>query len=303
MPSVQNDRGLPPHHLKPSRPRGLGQALTDGTFINVWQGLYSESFVQRSNARGYDRIIVAEPAAYKTIMDACPETISYSEALTYLSTFAAQFDGVKNADVIIDNVSNDSAAAVNALLRAGKTVGMITEGTEKGNFICSYADFLTIAGDYVITATGVYGAGYKAAVLLNPQVFLPGKPANNTSGYVEATLRAGSYNYRFDWLALTGMGFTMTEDLAKANVIVGSQKLSDEAVGAVKAGTPYMAYGTAAFRENDNFLRGLGVALSSCDMGTDFLGRVLYPNNTLVNANYISECDDVMYMYGYQLVH
>ena len=272
--------------------------LFDGTFINVWQGLYSESFAQRSNARGYDRIIVAEPAAYKTIMDACPETISYSEALTYLSTFAAQFDGVKNADVIIDNVSNDSAAAVNALLRAGKTVGMITEGTEKGNFICSYADFLTIAGDYVITATGVYGAGYKAAVLLNPQVFLPGKPANNTSGYVEATLRAGSYNYRFDWLALTGMGFTMTEDLAKANVIVGSQKLSDEALGAVKAGTPYMAYGTAAFRGDDNFLRGLGVALSSCDMGTDFLGRVLYPNNTLVNANYISEGDDVMYMYG-----
>ena len=27
----------------------------------------------------------------------------------------------------------------------------------------------------------------------------PGKPANNTSGYVESTLRAGSYNYRFDW--------------------------------------------------------------------------------------------------------
>lgn len=45
-------------------------------------------------------------------------------------------------------------------------------------------------------------------------------------------------NYRFDWLALTGMGFTMTEDLAKANVIVGSQKLSDEALGAVNPGTP-----------------------------------------------------------------
>ena len=95
---------------------------------------------------------------------------------------------------------------------------MITEGSEKGNFICSYEDFMTVAKDYVLTATGVYGAGIKAAVILNPQVYLPGKPADNTSGYVETTLRSGSYNYRFDWLALTAMGFTMTDDLTKANV-------------------------------------------------------------------------------------
>ena len=126
--------------------------LFDGTFINVWQGLYSESFAQRSNARGYDRVIVAEPAAYKTIMAACPETINYTQALTYLAAFATQFEGVENADVIIDNVSNDSAAAVNALLRAGKTVAMITEGSEKGNFICSYEDFMTVAKDYVALA-------------------------------------------------------------------------------------------------------------------------------------------------------
>ena len=271
--------------------------LFDGTFINVWRGLYSESFAQRSNARGYDRIIVAEPAAYKTIMVACPETISYDKAVTYLATFAAQFEGVENADVIIDNVSNDSAAAVNALLRAGKTVAMITEGDEKGNFICSYEDFLTIAKDYVITATGVYGANYKAAVILNPLVFLPGKPANNTSGYVETTLRSGSYNYRFDWLALTAMGFTMTEDLSKANVIVGSRALSDDALAAVKAGTPYMGYSTGAISESA-LMQELGVEISSCTMGTDFLGRVVYPNNTLVNASYINEADDVMYEYG-----
>lgn len=271
--------------------------LFDGTFINVWQGLYSESFAQRSNARGYDRVIVAEPAAYKTIMAACPETINYTQALTYLAAFATQFEGVENADVIIDNVSNDSAAAVNALLRAGKTVAMITEGSEKGNFICSYEDFMTVAKDYVITATGVYGANYKAAVILNPLVFLPGKPANNTSGYVETTLRSGSYNYRFDWLALTAMGFTMTEDLTKANVIVGSRALSDDALAAVKAGTPYMGYSTGAISESA-LMQELGVEISSCTMGTDFLGRVVYPNNTLVNATYINEGDDVMYEYG-----
>lgn len=272
--------------------------LFDGTFINVWQGLYSESFAQRSNARGYDRVIVAEPAAYKTIMAACPETINYTQALTYLAAFATQFEGVENADVIIDNVSNDSAAAVNALLRAGKTVAMITEGDEKGNFICSYEDFMTVAKDYVITATGVYGANYKAAVILNPLVFLPGKPANNTSGYVETTLRSGSYNYRFDWLALTAMGFTMTEDLTKANVIVGSRALSDDALAAVKAGTPYMGYSNDAITGRSAFMQELGVEISSCDKGTDFLGRVVYPNNTLVNATYINEGDDVMYEYG-----
>ena len=272
--------------------------LFDGTFINVWQGLYSESFAQRSNARGYDRVIVAEPAAYKTIMAACPETINYTQALTYLAAFATQFEGVENADVIIDNVSNDSAAAVNALLRAGKTVAMITEGSEKGNFVCSYEDFMTVAKDYVLTATGVYGAGIKAAVILNPQVYLPGKPADNTSGYVETTLRSGSYNYRFDWLALTAMGFTMTDDLTKANVIVGSRALSDDALAAVKAGTPYMGYSNDAITGRSAFMQELGVEISSCDKGTDFLGRVVYPNNTLVNATYINEADDVMYEYG-----
>lgn len=272
--------------------------LFDGTFINVWQGLYSESFAQRSNARGYDRVIVAEPAAYKTIMAACPETINYTQALTYLAAFATQFEGVENADVIIDNVSNDSAAAVNVLLRAGKTVAMITEGSEKGNFICSYEDFMTVAKDYVLTATGEYGAGIKAAVILNPQVYLPGKPADNTSGYVETTLRSGSYNYRFDWLALTAMGFTMTDDLTKANVIVGSRALSDDALAAVKAGTPYMSYSNDAITGRSAFMQELGVEISSCDKGTDFLGRVVYPNNTLVNATYINEGDDVMYEYG-----
>lgn len=147
--------------------------LFDGTFINVWQGLYSESFAQRSNARGYDRVIVAEPAAYKTIMAACPETINYTQALTYLAAFATQFEGVENADVIIDNVSNDSTAAINALLRAGKTVAMITEGSEKGNFICSYEDFMTVAKDYVLTATGVYARPPSSSI---PRCTCPASP-------------------------------------------------------------------------------------------------------------------------------
>ncbi|MFR0786964.1 MAG: hypothetical protein ACLSHM_01570 [Vescimonas sp.] len=44
-----------------------------------------------------------------------------------------------------------------------------------------------MAKDYVITATGVYGANQGRRDPESP-VFLPGKPAN-TSGYVETTLR------------------------------------------------------------------------------------------------------------------
>lgn len=280
--------------------------LSDGTFITVWEGLYSESFAQRSNARGYDRIIVAEPEAYKTIMAACPSTISYDEAITYLSTFTSQFDGVKDADVIIDNVSNDSAAAVNALLNAGKTVAMITDGTEKGNFICSYKDFLTVADDYILTATGVQSDTYTATVLAPAQVYLNGKPSADTSGYVETTLRASSYEYRYDYLALTAMGFTLTDDLSKADVIVGSQALSLEGLELVKGGVPYMAWSADAVSSSwwgpanpaADYFTELGVELSSCDYGTDFLGYVTYPSNTLINSTYINEGDNVMYEYG-----
>lgn len=115
---------------------------------------------------------------------------------------------------------------------------------------------------------------------------------------METTLRSGSYNYRFDWLALTAMGFTMTDELTKANVIVGSRALSDDALAAVKAGTPYMGYSNDAITGRSAFMQELGVEISSCDKGTDFLGRVVYPNNTLVNATYINEGDDVMYEYG-----
>ena len=115
---------------------------------------------------------------------------------------------------------------------------------------------------------------------------------------METTLRSGSYNYRFDWLALTAMGFSVTDDLSQADVIVGSRALSDEAIGAVKGGIPYMGYSSGAVSSKSALMQELGVALSNCKMGTDFLGHVEYPSSTLINSTYINEGDDVMYEYG-----
>lgn len=94
----------------------MNSQLSDGSFISVWKGLFSESYASRSNARGYDKVICAEPAAYKKIMASCNDTIEYDEAIQLISKMKAQFDGIEGEDVIIENDSTEAMEAVNYLL-------------------------------------------------------------------------------------------------------------------------------------------------------------------------------------------
>ena len=268
--------------------------LFHGTFINIWTGLFSESFAQQPYARGYDIVTVAEPAAYEDIMEVCGDYLVYDEAMEYLLGYNGAFTGVEGADVIIENASEDSAAAVNALLRDGKTVGMITEGEDKSDFICSYEDYLSVADEFILSAVGVYGEDVEADVLTKaPQPFLTGEPAARTSGY--SGFAAWNFNYNFDKVALERLGVEMADSIAEADAIIGAGSPDETVLGAAQGGMPYLLWGRAA-RSVGALVPG--VELVNCNDGVDMLARVEYPTDEMFTASFVKEGDDIMYEYG-----
>lgn len=138
--------------------------------------------------------------------------------------------------MIISNASEDSTAAVNALLKAGKKVAMVTGGQYEGDFLCSYADWLTVAGDYVLTGTGVVDANVTAHVIEKaPTVYISGTAkalTQNASGYTYTTLVASSYAYNYDRMALDMMNFSVTEDATQADAVIGASGLDSAALAA-----------------------------------------------------------------------
>ncbi|MBR4132094.1 MAG: S-layer homology domain-containing protein [Oscillospiraceae bacterium] len=277
-------------------------ALYDGTLIQGWPTLYSEGITSFNETRGFDMATVAEPASYQTIAAVMGEDIDYESVPYYAMNVRSSFEGVRGADVIISNVSEDSTYAVNLLLQEGKTVGMITEGEYKGDFICKYADFRYVASEYiytlpVLTATGVYGKDIKAQVIEKPVVYITGVPSATTSGGCIATSQVGNASWNYDRVAMELMGFEVTEDVSEANVIAGCSGISGAALEAAQAGTPYIGYSSGAMRNASSVVPGF--TRTGLPGAMDCLAYVTYPNETLVNASYISEGDDVMYGYGF----
>lgn len=271
-------------------------ALYDGTLINGWTVLYSEGITSFNKTRGFDMATVAEPDAYKTISAACGKAMDHDDALAYLKSFTSSFTGVKNADVIISNASEASTAAVNALLKAGKTVGMITDGAYMGDFICSYADYLTVSDRYILSATGVNGGVNAKLIAKSPTVYVSGVPVESKEGFLYTQQIGQSFGWSYDNAAMALMGFTVTESLSKADAVAGASALSADAMAAVKSGLPYIGYSSAVAASVSELVSGAEYTKLSGAM--DCLTPVTYPTKTLVNASYIADGDDTLYAYG-----
>lgn len=272
-------------------------ALYDGTLINGWTILYSEGITSFNETRGFDMVTVAEPAAYKTISAACGEAMDHSDALAYTKGLTSCFTGGKNKDVVISNASEDSTAAVNELLKAGKTVGMITSGDHMDDFICSYADYESVAGKYLLSAAGVDKASVKAKIITkSPTVYVSGTPGESSKGFVYTPQISQSAGWNYDTAAMDLMGFTTTSDVTKADAAIGATKLAAAAKTAVKNGLPYIGYSYSAASTASDLIAG--VEYIELDGAMDCLTPVVYPNKTLMNASYIADGDGILYAYG-----
>ena len=272
-------------------------ALYDGTLINGWTVLYSEGITSFNETRGFDMVTVAEPAAYKTISAVCGNAMDHDDALAYTKSLTSYFTGDKNKDVIISNASEDSTAAVNELLKAGKTVGMITSGDHMGDFICSYADYQTVAGKYLLSAAGVDKTSVKAKIITkSPTVYISGTPAESGKGFVYTPQISQSAGWNYDMAAMALMGFTTTSDVTKADAAAGATKLDAAAKTAVKNGLPYIGYSHSAASSASDLIAG--VEYTELDGAMDCLTPVVYPNKTLVNASYLADGDGILYAYG-----
>lgn len=274
--------------------------LYDGTLISNWTVLYSEGITTFNETRGFDMVTVTEPAAYKTIKAVCGEWMDYDDCLSYIaSKLGSFFTGKADGYVIISNASEDSTAAVNALLKAGKSVGMVTDSESDfyGDFVCSYADWQAVSAKYVLSGTGLAEADVPAAKLITkaPTVYITGEVGPDDAGFKWTSRVNWSHgNWNYDRAALELMGFETTSDPAKADLIMGASALDDAAKAEVLAGTPYIGYGSSAARKN---IFGDALVRSAAD-GMDCLGYVTYPTTTLVNASYVMDEDDVLYGYG-----
>ncbi|MCI5900284.1 MAG: fibronectin type III domain-containing protein [Lachnospiraceae bacterium] len=283
--------------------RGVANGvLYDGVVIEGWTQLYSEPITAFKHTRGFDMITCTNKETYNSIEAVCGDRIAYDEEKDYAKdiTPASELTGVAGHDVIIANVSTDATAAVNALLKSGKTVGMITSGKYKGDFVVSYSNWLKVSKDYVISGTGINEVIPDTYDISGaPVVYINGVPSAATSGYINYYyVYNGSYNYNYDRQSFEMMNFKTTTDPSQADFIAGNRTFSDASLKAVQNGTPYIGYGGTVLKAVSQNLLGEDFAYSNVPRAMDALFYCNYAADSMTTAGKITHKDEVMYGYG-----
>ena len=118
-------------------------ALYTNVLIEHWTDLYSEPLTAFAQLRGFDYSVITKSSAF---------TASQMKVVKEAPKGRTLVMGNEGELVIISNNSIDAVKAVNQLLKTGRSVGYITDGENKGDFIAFYDDFKTVMEDYVLIA-------------------------------------------------------------------------------------------------------------------------------------------------------
>ena len=275
-------------------------ALYDCVLITGWEDLYSEPITAFSQLRGFDMDVITTKDAFKG------KITNLTKALTG-STY---FEGEKDGYVIISNNSVDAVKAVNTLLNQDLSVGYINAECEnKGDFVTTYENFLKVKGDFVLQAKGV--SELPGSKLLNKAtLYVAGKALASSDKINGKAYGLKNYDdwdnppYNWDLFAYgKQMGFNLTTDLSKADMVVGSQPLlRNKEKTAIKNGMPWLVCGMDYYYGNSlnsvkEIVPGFDYSFGYWSI-EDALAHVKYVDESMVTDKYVQENDTIMYGYG-----
>ncbi|MSS63224.1 Ig-like domain-containing protein [Velocimicrobium porci] len=272
-------------------------ALYDGVLITGWTDLYSEPITAFSQCRGFDCDVITKKGAF-----ADSALTQVTKALEGKTTFT----GSKNAAVIISNNSVAAVKAVNTLLNKKAKVGYITSGANKGDFVTSYENYLKVKDDFVLIAKGTTTVP-KAKVLAKTTLYIPGDKgefitkSDGTPFGLRNYRNLDNPEYNWDFFAYgKQLGFEITHDLSKADVIIGNEPINEEETKAIKAGTPYICAGVDTLEnvKKDLITSGFDYYIGHPYWIEDALTTVKYVDSSMVTDKYVMDKDNIMYGYG-----
>ncbi|WNS46095.1 S-layer homology domain-containing protein [Paenibacillus sp. MMS20-IR301] len=207
--------------------RGLANlVLYDGVDLSDAEWVTAEIVQNFPDLRGFNCYAIRQPDIFT----------GKTQPVTSVTMSGTTLPG-NTGYVVIHNTNNDAIRAVNELLSSGKTVTMLTAGTEKdkaGDFIVSYQDLKPLLEKYLLDADAFGKVEPKGQLLKHQTIAALGEPE----------------------IVLKGLGFEVTADQKKADILVNTFD-SEELV---RSGKPYVAYGYMGMTNVKNLIPGFAFA-------------------------------------------